>query len=295
MVTMFRMYLLRRSLAACIPLLAIAAAGLLCCMASARAEVRSYDGGARTAIPAVDNSSAKGGNGNGTIRPVAHYEEASRRGLAGVNPARFFDRAASLHGQMPPETTGSGTAVNVTDRLPAEKAFAAGQASPVTYVARLNPYGHFANTMFFLQGALNACDLNSDGIVSKTDVDLAISMSLGSSPCTANIMGAGVCNVMVVQRIINASLGGGCVTGIAHSVSLSWVASTSPVAGYSVYRGTAPGGPYTKLNSSLATGTSYVDTTVLAGQTYYYVVTAVDASNNSSVYSNEAQAVVPSP
>ncbi|MCX6634436.1 MAG: fibronectin type III domain-containing protein [Acidobacteria bacterium] len=276
--------------------MAIAATGLLCFMASARAEVRSFDGGARTAIPAVDNSNAKGGNGNGTIRPVAHYEGATRWGLAGVNPAGFFDRAAGLHRQMLAETTGSGTAVNVNDRLLAEKAFAAGQASPVTYLARLNPYGHFANTMFFLQGAANACDLNSDGTVNQADVDRAINMSLGLlTPCTANVLGAGVCNVMVVQRIINASMGGACVTGNSHSVSLSWVASTSPVAGYNVYRGTASGGPYTKLNSSLATGTSYVDTTVLAGQTYYYVVTAVDASNNSSVYSNEAQAVVPSP
>jgi hypothetical protein len=245
---------------------AIATAGLLCFVASARADVRSYDGGARTAIPAVDNSNVKDGSGNRMIRPVADYEGTARPGLAGVN-----------------------------DRLLPEKAVAAGPASPVTYLARLNPYGHFANTMFFLQGAVNACDLNSDGTVTKSDVDLAVNMSLGLSPCTANVLGAGVCNVMVVQRIINASMGGACVIGNSHSVSLSWVASTSTVAGYNAYRGTTPGGPYTKLNSSLATGTSYEDATVLAGQTYYYVVTAVDASNNSSVYSNQAQAVVPSP
>ena len=291
---MFRMYLLRRRSVACRPLLAIATAGLFCFMASAGAEVRSYDGGVRTAIPAVDDWNAKGGNGNSAIRPVAHYEGATRWGLAGVNPAGFVDRAASLHSQMLPETTGS-TAVNVNDRFLGEKAFAAGQASPVTYMARLNPYGPFANTMFFLQAA-NACDLNNDGTVNNSDVDLATNMSLGLSACTAAILGAGVCNVMVVQRIINASMGGACVTGSSHTVSLSWVASTSPnVAGYSVYRGTTSGGPYTKLNSSLATGTSFVDGAVQAGQTYYYVVTAVDTSNNSSVYSNVAQAVVPSP
>ena len=290
---MFRRCLLRRGLGAWSPLLPIAAAGLLCFIASGRAEVRSYDEGARTAIPAAN---AEAGNGNRTIRPVAHDEGATRWGLAEVNPAGFFDRAASLQGQMLPETTGSGTAVNVNDRRLAEKTFAAGRASSVTYVARLNSYGPLANTVFLLQGAANACDLNSDGTVNNSDVDLAINMSLGLSPCTAAILGAGVCNVMVVQRIINASMGGACVPGNPHTVSLSWLASTSPtVAGYSVYRGTASGGPYTKLNSSLATGTSYVDGAVQAGQTYYYVVTAVDAGNNSSVYSNEAQAVVPSP
>jgi hypothetical protein len=272
-------------------------------MASARAGVRSYDAGARTAIPAVDNSTVKDGSGNRTIRPVTQYEGAARWGLDGVNPAGYLDRASGLHRQVPPETTGSGAAVNVNDRLPAEKAFAAGPAGPVTYLARLNPYGHFANSMFFFQAA-NPCDLNKDGTVRSeepnSDVKLAIDMSLGLvKPCTANILGDGVCNVMVVQRVINASMGGACVTGSPHSVSLSWQPSSSPpatIAGYNVYRGTTLGGPYpTKLNSSLWTETSYVDTTVLAGQTYYYVVTAVDTSNNSSVYSNEAPAVVPTP
>jgi hypothetical protein len=142
---------------------------------------------------------------------------------------------------------------------------------------------------------LNACDLNSDGRVDNTDVDLAVNMSLGLAPCTANIIGAGICNIIVVQRVINA-IGGTCVAGTAHSVSLSWVASASPnVVGYKVYRGTASGGPYTLLNPAVVSGTTFTDTTVGAGQTYYYAVTAVDSSNNASVYSNEAAAVVPSP
>ncbi len=81
----------------------------------------------------------------------------------------------------------------------------------------------------------------------------------------------------------------------AHSATLSWTASTSTVAGYNVYRGTTSGGPYTKLNSSLVAGTTYTDNTVAAGQTHYYVVTAVDSSNIESVFSNQVQAVVPSP
>jgi fibronectin type 3 domain-containing protein len=43
----------------------------------------------------------------------------------------------------------------------------------------------------------------------------------------------------------------------------------------------------------LVTQTAYTDTTVQAGQTYYYVTTAVDSSGNESTYSNEVQAVVP--
>jgi fibronectin type 3 domain-containing protein len=78
-------------------------------------------------------------------------------------------------------------------------------------------------------------------------------------------------------------------------VNLSWADSSSQVAGYNVYRGGKSGGPYGKLDSSLVTQTAYTDTTVQAGQTYYYVTTAVDSSGNESAYSNQVQAVVPSP
>jgi Abnormal spindle-like microcephaly-assoc'd, ASPM-SPD-2-Hydin len=83
-------------------------------------------------------------------------------------------------------------------------------------------------------------------------------------------------------------------TGI-HAVSLSWTASTSKVAGYNVYRGGQSGGPYTMLNSALLHGTTYVDSTVRAGQTYYYVTTAVNSADVESQYSNPVKTVVPSP
>src|SRR5262249_16256694 len=60
------------------------------------------------------------------------------------------------------------------------------------------------------------------------------------------------------------------------SVTLSWSASTSTVTGYQVYRGMSSGGPYNVINSNESELT-YTDSSVLAGQTYFYVVTAVDA------------------
>jgi len=145
----------------------------------------------------------------------------------------------------------------------------------------------------------NPCDLNSDRSVNVVDVQLAVNMALGSRPCTANILGPGVCNVVVVQRVINTVLSGTCITGTGsspHSVDLNWTASISTnVVGYNVYRGSASSGPYAKLNSSLVVGITYTDTTVKAGQTYYYVATAVDSNNNESAYSaSPVQAIVPS-
>jgi fibronectin type 3 domain-containing protein len=84
------------------------------------------------------------------------------------------------------------------------------------------------------------------------------------------------------------------VAATTHTVSLGWTASTSTVSGYNVYRGTTANGPYaTKLNPSLVDSVQFTDTTVTSGQTYYYVVTAVDSNNVESTYSNQATAVIP--
>jgi hypothetical protein len=82
---------------------------------------------------------------------------------------------------------------------------------------------------------------------------------------------------------------------VVHSVSLSWVASTSTVVGYNIYRGSVSGGPYTVLNSTPNAGLTYTDMAVTAGQTYFYVVTAVDGSGNESVVSNEVSVTIPTP
>ena len=92
----------------------------------------------------------------------------------------------------------------------------------------------------------------------------------------------------------NQSWAGTGAQGSAHSVSLTWNASVSNVVGYNLYRGTQPGGPYkNKLNGSPLPGTSFTDSSVQSGTTYYYVATAVDANSQESVYSNEASAVIP--
>lgn len=80
----------------------------------------------------------------------------------------------------------------------------------------------------------------------------------------------------------------------SHSVSLSW-SDASGAVGYNVYRGSLSGGPYAKINSVLDASTTYTDSSVQSGQAYYYVTTAVDSSGAQSGYSNEIQALIPSP
>jgi len=91
------------------------------------------------------------------------------------------------------------------------------------------------------------------------------------------------------------SLTGVGATAIAHSVDLSWTASASSVAGYNVYRGGVSGGPYTRVNSGVDSAVIFTDSSVQAGQTYFYTVTAVDSVGTESARSNEVQATVPTP
>jgi hypothetical protein len=59
------------------------------------------------------------------------------------------------------------------------------------------------------------CDLNGDGVVNQTDVNIAMSQALGTSACTnAALYQSGVCNVVDVQRVINASQGASCRVGM---------------------------------------------------------------------------------
>jgi fibronectin type 3 domain-containing protein len=103
---------------------------------------------------------------------------------------------------------------------------------------------------------------------------IAVSSNAANSPTVITLSAAGV-------------------TQLAHFVLLSWMPSTVAVSGYNVYSSSLPGGPYTKLGSSPVTGTTYTDRTVLPGNTYYYVLTAVDSNNVESAFSNEVSATVP--
>jgi autotransporter-associated beta strand protein len=73
-------------------------------------------------------------------------------------------------------------------------------------------------------------------------------------------------------------------------ITLGWNAS-SGATGYVVYRAPVTGGPYVAIASGVDT-TSYTDSSLQGGATWYYVVVAINASG-ASAYSNEASATTP--
>ena len=79
-----------------------------------------------------------------------------------------------------------------------------------------------------------------------------------------------------------------------HTVDLSWTASsTVGVVSYNIYRSGASAGPYSKIGNS--TSTTFTDSTVQGGQTYWYTLTAVDGSNVESATSTPVSTTIPTP
>jgi Abnormal spindle-like microcephaly-assoc'd, ASPM-SPD-2-Hydin len=87
----------------------------------------------------------------------------------------------------------------------------------------------------------------------------------------------------------------GTGTTVSHEVDLSWSAPTSspdPVAGYNIYRSTGVGS-LVLVNSSPDSSITYVDSAIVSGATYSYVVKSVDSSGVESVASNQITLTIP--
>ncbi|MGZ4788258.1 MAG: fibronectin type III domain-containing protein, partial [Terriglobales bacterium] len=77
---------------------------------------------------------------------------------------------------------------------------------------------------------------------------------------------------------------------MSNQVALTWTASQKAVS-YNVYQSPVSGGGYSLANTSPISGTSFTATGLTNAQTYYFVVTALDADGNESVYSSEVSAI----
>jgi hypothetical protein len=144
------------------------------------------------------------------------------------------------------------------------------------------------------------------GVFSATGLALPVTIAAGATKAVTitfapSISGPFSGSVSFVSNATNSpgtvSLSGSGVAPQSHAVDLTWIGSTSSgVMGYYVYRSTVSGIGYAKLNpASAAPTTTYTDSTVQSGVTYYYVVTAVDSAGNESSFSNQSMAGIPVP
>jgi hypothetical protein len=96
------------------------------------------------------------------------------------------------------------------------------------------------------------------------------------------------------DSVLQVGLSGtGVAQAAAHTVALNWQPSVSSVIGYYVYRGSSASS-LSKLIPSVDTSTSYTDSGVTNGQTYYYAVTSVSSGNVESLPSTPLAVTIPS-
>jgi hypothetical protein len=137
-----------------------------------------------------------------------------------------------------------------------------------------------------------------------TDSGIALPLSLAAGQSTSfsvtfapASVGSLAGSVAVVSNATNSplviALSGTGATPVSHTVSLSWTPSSSTYSGFNVYRGTTSGGPYTRVDASMISTTSYTDAGVTSGHTYYYVATEVGPTGTESGYSSEVSATIP--
>jgi hypothetical protein len=106
----------------------------------------------------------------------------------------------------------------------------------------------------------------------------------GSKKLSRNIMSF---SVLLVALLVSA-------WARAEQVTLAWDANTeADLAGYKIHYGTASGSYTTSVDVHKVTTSSIVSLT--AGQTYYFAVTAYNAANNESGYSNQVSYSIPAP
>jgi uncharacterized protein (DUF2141 family) len=192
-----------------------------------------------------------------TFSPSSQSVTIGGSNVTGVNfTATAQTTTYSISGTISPNAGGSGATVTLS-----------GAASATTTT---NTSGSYTFT-----GLAN-------GTYAVTPSNTGYTFSPGSQSVT--ISGSNVIGVNFTATAL-----------VAHSVTLNWSGSSSSVVGYNIYRSSVSGGPYTKMNSGVITLLTYTDTTVQAGQVYYYVVTAENSSNVESSYSNELSATIPTP
>ncbi len=185
---------------------------------------------------------------------------------AGLDPANPLDKTAGAAGSGTNASSGAATTTAANELI-----FGAGMTS-----TRFTGAG---------SGLISRIITSPDADIAE---DATVS-STGSSSATAPVTSANWVMQMATFRSSNGQ------SSPQHSVSLTWdPPASSTVAYYNVYRGTVSGGPYNLLGSNV-TSTTYTDSTVQSDATYYYVTTSVDTANLESVFSDEFQAVIPSP
>lgn len=193
-----------------------------------------------------------------------------------------------------PATTASNGTVTVT---PASLGFGSQVLNtPATLNVKLSNTGSSAVTI--TQNTITGSGFTV-GITTPLTLNggQSVNVPVVFNPGTSGTVNGSLAFISNGKPLISVGLSGTGLAALAHSVDISWAASTStPLQGYNVYRSTVSGGPYSKLSATLSPTTLvYTDTTPVSGKQYFYVVTALNSSGAESAASSEVAVAIPVP
>jgi centrosomal CEP192-like protein len=151
--------------------------------------------------------------------------------------------------------------------------------------------------------SVSISQISATGTGFKTSgITLPVSLAAGQSTSfsvmfaptsTGNLLGSATVVSNATNSPLVVALSGTGAAPASHSVALSWTPGSSTYSGFNVYRGTTSGGPYSRVDTTTISATSYVDAGVSSGHTYYYVATELDSTGKESNYSSEVSATIP--
>jgi len=136
---------------------------------------------------------------------------------------------------------------------------------------------------YYQLARVNSTSFNDHGVLNGSTYYYVVSAtnSNGESSNTSQVAGT----PGATSATVPAAPGGLSASASNARVSLTWSASSGATS-YRVKRSTSSGGPYTQI--AAPGSTSYTDSAVANGTTYYYVVSAVNSAGESG---NSGQAV----
>lgn len=153
---------------------------------------------------------------------------------------------------------------------------------------------------------LNGDNVFGDAVVAQPDVTTTFSSRIGQSFIVSlkvtdntamSFPSSGMGNLSstaTAQVSVRASTDPACacITNLAarardKQIQLTWLRFAGATA-YNVYRSTTSGGPYVKIATTASTYSTYLDTGLTNGVTYYYVVRPTQLNGNETCQSNQA-------
>ena len=209
-------------------------------------------------------------------------------------------------GQMPTSTVSSNYVVNSLDGIYPDQGsshitfnnnvfqsvtgdfFYLWSATAMPYITATNSYTDNGN--FTLAGGTT-----SGGTTTNSNND-SLSGTTVASPISSNSTAAGIINASGLTSPYQYLLSPATISGLTASIGTSQVALTwqvtGPISSFNIYRGTSSNGEGATPYAAGVTSSTFTDTAVTAGATYFYKVTSISPAGTESSPSSEVSAAM---